>query len=219
MMSGDLPSLGRKFDHVCFSTRPWKDLAEFNRVRQFWDDHWATNPRCIKTLADFRDFALFHDMTASLEPKDATYLKKKGSTPDLYRLQRDLCRAFKHGEAGLDAYQSMTAAEFAQALNDAGLEAAGVVTSRRTVENGKRVELKPHSTQRSAAVLNVVERLCARFPLFDPSVLLANGVPDDELAAALSEPCNFIDQVRQVRSDSDEYGDASVMSAASVDLY
>lgn len=218
MISGDVPSLNQVFDHVCFSTRPWKDIAEFNKVRRFWNDHWATNPRCIKALGDFRDFALMYDMMSALEPQDAAYLKR-GSTPDLFRLQRDLCRAFKHSQAGLDAYQTMTAAEFGRVLNESGLQSAGVVTSRATVENGKRTAFKPHCTQRSAAVLGIIKSLLDQLPLLDPEVLLARGAPDDEISAAVSEPCHFIERVRQARSDQETFCDSEEMSAASVSLY
>jgi hypothetical protein len=218
MMSGDVPSLDRKFDHIAFSTKPWGSLAEFNRVRRFWDDHWNTNPRCIKSLADFRDFVLFLDMVASLDSKDAAYLRKS-RTADLSRLQRDLCRAFKSGMAGLAAYKSMRASEFAKVINECGLEAAGVVTSQATVENGKRVPFKPHTTPRSARVVVAVQKLAEMLPEFDSSVLLARPAAGYELSSVLVAPCPVIDAIRAARPVNDGYVDGAAESAASVNLY
>ncbi|PWE75934.1 hypothetical protein XF30_03340 [Bradyrhizobium sp. SUTN9-2] len=218
MLSGEVLPLGRKFEHVVFSTRPWETIEEFNKLRRFWDDHWSTNRRCIKTLGDFRDFARFFDMIAGLDAKDAPYLKRT-PTADVSRLQRDLCRAFKHGQAGLASYQSMSAADFAALLNDVGLQDYGIVTTRATVENGKRAVFKPHTTPRTARIFQILERLTERLPNLEAAAILTKSMIGYELEEALSASCQFIDRVRGSRSLDGNYRDNVDEGAASVRLY
>ncbi|MCD9816661.1 hypothetical protein [Bradyrhizobium japonicum] len=218
MISGDCPALGNKFEHIAFSTRPWETIEEFNKMRRFWDDHWSTNPRCIKTLEDFRDFARFFDMVAGLDAKDAPYLKRT-PTADISRLQRDLCRAFKHGKAGLASYQSMSAADFAALLNEVGLQDHGIVTTRATVENGKRAAFKPYTTPRTARTIQMLERLTERLPNIEAAAILTKSMIGYELEEALSASCQFIDRVRGSRSLDGNYRDNVDEGAASVRLY
>jgi hypothetical protein len=138
MASVEVPSLGRTFEHVAFNTSPWASTEEFSKARKFWNAQWKTTHKPIKTAEDFREYARFYDMMVSM-PQDALPYLSRGPSGDLKRLQRDLCAAFKFGQAGLAAYQRMTAAEFAGLLNSTGLEANGVKTTRATVENGKRL--------------------------------------------------------------------------------
>jgi len=217
MISGVCPTLGRQFDHIAFSTRPWETIEEFNKMRRFWDDHWKTNPRCIKTLTDFRDLARFFDMIAGLDAKDASYLKKT-PTADVNRLQRDLCRAFKNGAAGLSSYSSMSAVDFAALLNEIGFEAYGVPTTRATVENGKRVAFRPHTTPRTAPVIQLLKRLAEWIPDLEADVILTKSMVGYELEEALSTSCPFIDPIRANRSlDQDCQDNAD--GAGSVGVY
>jgi hypothetical protein len=221
MVSGRAMSINRDFDHIAFSTAPWESIDEFYKLRRYWDDYWgSTSPRCIKTLSDFRDFAGYFDMLASLDPKDAPWLRK-GKNADLKRLQRDLCRAFKQGRAGLHPYGSMSAAQFAAVLDECGMKERGVVTTRATVENGKRAgsTFKPHTTPRTAAALHVLRRLQERMPTLEAATILSEPMAGFELSDALTASCPIIDQLRAARSAEDNFEDEAEEPRGSVDLY
>lgn len=215
MTSVLVPSLGRTFEHVAFSTSPWASTEEFSKARKFWNAQWKTTHKPIKTAEGFREYARFYDMMVSM-PQDALPYLSRGPSGDLKRLQRDLCAAFKFGQAGLAAYQRLTATEFARLLNSSGLEANGVKTTRATVENGKRLRFKPNSTPRSERVLKVVESLQEVFPEFRPEEVLASLDIPESLSPALHADCEFISQVAKPWRDEDEYDRDS---AGSVDVF
>lgn len=108
MTSVFVPSLGRTYEHVAFSTMPWASTEEFKKARKFWNAQGKTTHRNIKTADDFRAYAGFYDMMVS-RPQDALPYLSRGPAADLKRLRRDLCAAFKHAKAALDAYQFYTA--------------------------------------------------------------------------------------------------------------
>ena len=187
------------YQHVAFSTRPWRTIDEFKTVRSFWIDFYRRNKQCIKSIDDFKQFAELFDMVNSLSGKKGKYLKR-GPNPDLKRLQMDLCRAFKQGKAGLGSYGHLTANEFASELNDRGLASRGVITKRADVENGKKVEFVPNCTPATANVLTVIENLQASFPDLNSSQLLAPLDHQFGLIAALSNSCIFTDRLGKNRS-------------------
>jgi hypothetical protein len=215
MASVNVPSLGRSFEHVAFSTVPWASAEEFRKARKFWNEQWKTTHRNIKTVDDFRAYARFYDMMVSM-PQDALPYLSKSSTGDLKRLRRDLCAAFKHGKAGFAAYQYLTAAEFGTLLNSTGMEAEGVKTTRSTVENGKRLPFKPNSTPRTERVQRIVSDLARIFPEFRSDDILATLEIPEALSPALVAECDFVAKLAKPWTDDDEYDrDAS----GSVDVF
>jgi hypothetical protein len=190
---------GTPYRHIAFSTRPWRTIEEFKIVRSFWIDFYRRNKQCIKTIDDFRQFAELFDMVNSLSGKKAKYLKR-GLNPDLKRLQMDLCRAFKQGQAGMSSYGNLTANEFAAELNDRGLRSRGVITKRADVENGKKSKFVPNCTPATANVMMVIENLQATFPKMDATQILAPLDHQFGLIAALSNSCAFTDKLRAKRS-------------------
>ncbi len=198
--------------HVSFSTMPWDSIENFQKARKFWNAQWKSTHRNIKTFEDFESYAGFFDMMVSLPKGALTHLKKdKG---DLKRFQRDLCRAFKHREAGMDAYQGLTAQEFARELNGAGFEAMGVRTTRATVENGKRIAFKPNQTPRSQNVLDLVARVRDRFPLIQIDRILSDVDIPESLSPSLAAQCVFIDRLRKP-----EFEEYDRDAASSVDFF
>jgi hypothetical protein len=181
---------GNPYQHIAFSTRPWRTMDEFKTVRSFWIDFYRRDKQCIKTIDDFKQFAELFDMVNSLSGKKGKYLKR-GPNPDLKRLQMDLCRAFKQGQAGLSNYSHMTANAFAGELNDRGLRSRGIITKRADVENGKKSEFVPNCTPATANVMMVIENLQASFPDLDPTQLLAPIDHHFGLISALNNSCNF----------------------------
>jgi hypothetical protein len=150
--------------------------------------------QCIKSIDDFKQFAELFDMVNSLSGKKGKYLKR-GPNPDLKRLQMDLCRAFKKGQAGLQSYQHLTANEFAAELNDRGLASRGIITKRADVENGKKGNFIPNSTPATVDVITVIENLQASFPDLDPTQILAPLDHHFGLVSALSNRCIFTDKL------------------------
>jgi hypothetical protein len=128
------------------------------------------------------------------------YLAKERG--DLKRLRRDLCSAFGKGRAGFDAYQSMTAKEFAMALNEAGFRDAGVEVKVYDVNNGAKstVSFKPHETPSTRPVRQIMEALKRTFPSIDEHELYSDPGPDAiKLSDALLRTCRFTALVEVAR--------------------
>ena len=85
----------KPYQHIAFSTQPWRTFEEYKKVRTFWNDYYKRTRLCIKTVDDFNEFAEFFDMFNSLIPKKRGWLRIFANG-DLKRLRRDLCRAFEH---------------------------------------------------------------------------------------------------------------------------
>lgn len=179
------------YRHVAFSTVPWRNADEFNAARKCRDDYWKKSPRCIKSESDYAAFADHYDSLQALGTKKSKYLKKQQGP--LNRLSRDLCRAFKQGEAGLvAAYQRLTANQFAKILNEAGLK-----VSRADVENGKRSAFQSSTTPPTAAVLEVLARLEEHLPELDRDCILsAPAQAGVLLMPALDRHCSFIERLQ-----------------------
>lgn len=179
--------------HVSYSTEPWTNVAEFKAARKCRDDSWKKAPRCIKRMDDYIAYAEYFDTLLALGTKKSAYLKNADGPAK--RLARDLCRAFKHGHAGLDSYQYLTANEFAEILNDAGLRKLPV--KRATVENGKRSDFEPESTPPTCEVLNILDRLQQALPQFDRSAILAAPAQEGVLLMpAVGRPCPFVGRLQ-----------------------
>lgn len=185
-----------RYNHVAFSTVPWRNVSEFSAARRSRDDYWRKKARCIKTKSDYIDFADHYDSLQALGTKKARYLRKNKGP--LKRLVRDLCRAFKQGEAGLEnAYLMLTAREFAQILNDAGLRDFGINVTRSDVENGKRSAFQPAATPPTAEVLSILARLEALLPGLDRTALLSSPAQRGvQLLPAVDRRCPFIDRLQ-----------------------
>ena len=161
----------KTWDHLAFSTRPWKSPEHFRFARQLWDNYRINHKKTLKTVADYDDFAKVVEIKGQLRGNRGKYLSQSGNAA-LKRLQRDICRAFKYGRAGFAEYRHLTANEVADLLNDSGLEEHDVVTTRATVENGSRGPFELHSTPRTPEVLEIVENLSVLFPAVDWNLIL-----------------------------------------------
>lgn len=182
---------GREFKHLAFNTKPWPSAEEFRTVRSLVDDY-IKDPerRCIKTRRDYENLAELFDVRRSLPVSHQKYLRKAGGA-DLERLRRDLCIAFKHGVAGLDDYSSMTANEFCDVLVRSGFAKYDVPCARHHVQNAKRKEFEPHTTPRTARVLEVIHAVREVLPNLDVDEILSESTNELPLRTAIDEPCNF----------------------------
>lgn len=178
-------------NHIAISTVPWRNVSEFNAARKCRDDLWRNKPRCMKKLEDFVAFAAHFDALQALGTKKSKYLRKENAP--LFRLRRDICRAFKNGKAGFEQNSSTPNRQFADLLNEAGMEKFGAKVRPADVENGGRALFEPHSTPPTSQVLTVLRRLKQKFSNLDETEILA--VPAQEgaqLMAALHQACPFI---------------------------
>ncbi|MBS7802950.1 hypothetical protein KIH24_00020 [Rhizobiales bacterium TNE-4] len=186
----------KKYKHVVFSTRPWDTVEQFKTMRSMVDDYIRTeNRRCMKTADDYRSLADYFDTRNSLPVSAQKYLKK-AKNADLNRLKRDLCRAFKQGQAGLDVYASqITANDFAKILLESGFSQFGIKCVRSDIENAGRNAFEPNTTPRSVNVIGVIQAVKRRLPHLDVDHILSiydNEVP---MLQALETQDPFIERI------------------------
>lgn len=183
---------GNNYSHIVFNTSPWETIEEFKSMRQMVDDFIKNeNHRCLKTKDDYRILAHYFDARNAL-PLGAQKYLSKAYDADLKRLKRDLCRAFKQGEAGLDHYYKMSANQFAQILLDSGLREHRIKCVRADIENAGRNSFEPHTTPRSFNVLKVIEAVKERLPELDIEVILSTEDNEVPLLSAIYNTDTFI---------------------------
>lgn len=175
---------GGLHEHVAFSTEPYETEQEFRVTRDIWDNYRLGQNACIKTKADFSQFADLIDRTRSLTEKTKTYLRAS-DRDGLQRFRRDLCTAFKNGKAGFGFYSHLSNRRFAELLNEVGefKDTAAIVTIEN-VENGKRERFQPNATAPTRQVLAAMEKLKDVFPMLRTAEFLGT-IPDG--AAVWSE--------------------------------
>lgn len=197
-VDADVCFQGRQFKHLAFNTKPWPSDHEFKTIRSLVDDYIKEpDRRCVKTRRDYEALAELFDVRRSLPVSHQKYLRKAGGA-DLERLRRDLCLAFKHGMAGLDEYSDMTANEFCDVLRRSGFDRHGVPCARHHVQNAKRKEFEPHTTPRTARVLEVIQAVRESLPKLDMDEILSEFNNELPLRTAIDEPCIFVSRLTTV---------------------
>lgn len=170
-------------DHLAFSTEAWDSVDQFIEMRQYWESFAIDTPRCLKTVEDYRSFAISVMAQSSLKNGGSKYLKK--TDPDLNRLRQSLCAAWRTSKAGLTKkVDCRTAEEFAQALS-----AAGVACKRSDVENA-RFAFKPKNCPKTPAVITALTKLLERFPNLEIDTLVTANEGID-IVAAIGVECPF----------------------------
>ncbi|MDO8979266.1 MAG: DNA polymerase [Afipia sp.] len=163
MINATLPK-GRQISHVAFSTEPYETEEEFRLTRDIWDNYRRGQDFCIKTKADFLQFAEAIDRTRSLTEKKKGYLRAS-DRDGLQRFRRDLCDAFKNGNAGFEFHRHLSNHRFAELLNEVGgFKDSPAIVKVEHVENGKRRIFEPNATVPTRQVLAAMEKLKEVFP-------------------------------------------------------
>ncbi|MGV0960259.1 MAG: DNA polymerase [Limnohabitans sp.] len=157
-------SMCKEYNHVYFSTRPWKNVDQFKTVRDLWDEFTKGSPKCIKDLNDFNAFA-DHIECKGLAPEKSKYLRRE--KPDTHRLRQSLCEAWQHSEAGVVKDPKMTARQFAELL-----ESMGIPCKRADVENGKKKPFQPNACPPTDNVRQLLQQLKKHFPKLKVSQFL-----------------------------------------------
>lgn len=162
--------------HLAFTTQPWDTIDQFIDIRRYWESFAIETPRCLKTVEDYRAFAISVLSRSSLEGGGSRYLRK--TDPDLKRLRQSLCAAWRNSKAGLSKTDGCrTADQFAQLLTT-----AGIPCKRTDIENA-RSAFKPKNCPKTPAVLTALTTLQATFPLLELDVLVTSGDGIDILGA------------------------------------
>lgn len=154
---------GKEFTHAAFNTDPFNTVEEFRLTRDIWDSYRRDGENCIRTVEEFTWFAEYMDRTRSVSEENRRYWGKD-DRDGLKRFRRDLCFAFKNGEAGFEGYQNISNKEFAQILNEAGFKDSPAIVRDSHVENGKRRKFEPNASAPTRQVLVVMRALKQRFP-------------------------------------------------------
>lgn len=128
-------------NHISFSTVPWKNVEQFQMIREQWDEYMKVERRCIKSEDDYLNWAIYVDSRFKVDKKNRKYLKSED--PDLSRLRQSLGSAWKAKAAGFESGPSLswndklitiqTNEHFAWFLTRCGIKA-----SRSDIENAKR---------------------------------------------------------------------------------
>ena len=197
---------GEDYNHVILNTSAWNTIEEFKSFRSMFDNYIKNNLKkktvkidgeelpniyqCIKDKEDFQRLADYYDARNSIPIDGRSYLKITRNA-DVSRLKRDICRAFKQGQAGLDEYEELTANEFLRELKECGFADFDIKLVRADIENAGRNEFQPHMTGRTKNVLKIIKQIKARFPKFDPEMILSiydNEVPLNHAFNNRSDP-------------------------------
>ena len=179
----------KKYNHLVFNTSAWTNVEEFKSFRSMFDNYRKNNERskfkltdegvekneyqCLKTKDDFERLAIYYDTRNSLPVGDRRYLSKKNNA-DVQRLKRDICRAFKQGQAGLENYSDLTANQFIDRVKGCGFTDLGIKFARADIENAGRNEFEPHTTPRTKRVNEIINRIKRLFPKLDKNLILSN---------------------------------------------
>lgn len=173
-------------NHLAFSTRPWDTVDEFMMLRDYWESFTKQTPFCMKTLDDYRQFAIYVMTQSSLGKADSRYLRK--SKGDVKRLRQSLGSAWRSSRAGLTWQQDdISNAEFASIL-----EEAGIPCSRADVENDSRKPFEPKKCPPTPAVFDALTQLSRRFPDLEHRAFVVDTGHHIDLLAAIDADCPFL---------------------------
>jgi hypothetical protein len=169
--------------HICFSTRPLKDVEQFRRLRAIWEGYISKRPECLKTRNDMARYASYvNSQMPLIETNKNRYLRK--DKPDIQRLKTQLPRAIRQSKAGFE-WQSekgwLTPTEWAATLNrlfekhdvthsisehGAVRSAAAVTFTDQDFRNATRANFVPNSVPRTALTVKILEELKSLHPRF-----------------------------------------------------
>ena len=187
-----------QYDHISFSTQPWKSVEQFQMLREQWDEYMNAERKCIKTKDDYEQWAIYVDSRFKVDKKHRTYLKSKD--PDLKRLRQSLCAAWKAKTAGFEKgailifvdkiVSIQTNQDFARFLTSCGIE-----TSKADVENDKRKPFERGIVPYTPRAKEAFEKVKAVFKSLDADQIFAYLNRDSLLSIEQDAVCPFIDRL------------------------
>lgn len=201
--------------HICFSTKPLKDVEQFRRLRAIWEGYISKRPECLKTRNDLARYAAYvNSQMPLIETNKNRYLRK--DKPDIQRLKTMLPRAIRQSLAGFEwkpAKDWLTPTEWAATLNQlfekhdvthsisehGGMRAAAAVRfTDQDFRNATRAEFVSNAIPRTGltiAILEDLKKLHPRFHAINLDELLATSAPiidEKELNLKQQSKCPLI---------------------------
>ena len=176
-------------NHVAFSTKPWDTVDEFILMRRYWEEFAIQSPFCLKSIADYRQFAIYVMTHSTLGKADSKYLRRDGG--DLKRLRQSLGSAWRHSKAGLIwQQQQISNGEFAEILTE-----AGIPCKRADIENAARKPFVPKKCPPTPDVYDALTKLVRQLPALEVDALIANANGAIDLISTINAPCSFISRL------------------------
>ena len=176
-------------DHVAFSTEPWTTVDEFILMRRYWEEFAIQTPFCLKSLADYRQFATYVMSQSSLGKADSKYMRRDGG--DLKRLRQSLGAAWRHSKAGLVwQQQAISNGEFAELLTEVGIPA-----KRADIENAARKPFAPKKCPPTPDVFEALSKLTRQFPSLEVDAFIASAHGAIDLISTIHAPCPFVERL------------------------
>ena len=186
------------YNHISFSTQPWKSVEQFKMIREQWDEYMSSNRKCIKTEDDYKQWAIYVDSRFKVDKKNRTYMKSKD--PDLKRLRQSLCAAWKAKTAGFgkgpvllsegSVLSIKTNQDFADFLTSCGIE-----TSKTDVENDKRKSFERRIVPYTSRAKDAFEKVKATYQSLEADEIFAYLNMDSLLLIDPDAVCPFIDRL------------------------
>jgi DNA polymerase type B, organellar and viral len=161
----DIVGMDPQHDHLSFDTTPWKNIGQFQTMREFWSDFQRGGKECLKTMADYERFAAYANARAADE--NGRVFVEDG---DLRRLKQGLCRAWKHSVAGVVFGEGATSASTFAGF----LTSVGIPTQRHDVENAARKPFVPNAVPRTSRCVHALEQVSRSYPSIRIDDFLAN---------------------------------------------
>ena len=149
--------------HLAFDSKPWKNVAEYEKVREQWARFRDASGRCLKSVDDL---SAFNDFLAGAA-LNTVGLKRSTSGGTLKAAIRQVQRAFTASHCGLDS-TTLSFRQFAEFMT-----AGGYKTTVDDIKNATRARFVPNSVPETAVVMKLMEHVKARFPNFDREQVLA----------------------------------------------
>ena len=166
------------------STVPWDTIEQFEQVRTAWEAY-NDPPKCLKSIEEFQQWAVYLENSTFMDANKRRYLHKVDGGAQ--RLRQQLCRAFKHGAAGVQTTPSLSAEQFAQLLTDHGIDC-----KKSDVQNAKKNQFTPHQCPSTPGVQSLLEKLKANaFPDIDINQFVDNEPFDNGISLSRLQNCSF----------------------------
>ncbi|WP_424832993.1 DNA polymerase [Ruegeria sp.] len=158
---------GQTRTHLAFSTQPWDTVDQFNTTRDIWSDYNKQTAHCLKSVDDYRAWALYFEGKLAAQGPAGAYIAKQDGV--LKRLRRDLSIAHKLRKAGthkinVESFQrdnitpdyKLKVKELAQILNDG----FGIPSTKTDVDNARKKKVfVPHQVPRTAQSVELLENI------------------------------------------------------------
>ena len=178
--------MSEEHQHIAFSTRPWRSMSEFTKVREVWQDLTQKQVVCIKSAADYADLAARIHNATSLDSESQKYLRRRGG--DMARLRQQLGIAWSRRAAGFtDQDRCYSRPEFSEILRN-----HGIPCKPSDLENANREKFfTPHQCPPTSEVQAALRSLKASFPNLRTELFLP-VLWNEPLLPLEGEPCDFI---------------------------